>query len=335
MSITNNNVLTFSHTEILNNLDAIEKKTDELLPNSHLQNKLDDLAAQIKNEFSPLIEFNAWLEETSQEEEFYVNLSYYLVKLPMRSARNIITSLYSVISTALYMGVHPLKGSQYLTRSIYNLLHELSKPETWPKMGAGSIGFLAGQSMMLGNPVSLMGFALGGALIASGVSYRSIMNVVHSEKGKEIETLKDSVKQELKNLPDQMMVGLFTGLLFGGVERAFTSTEKPMPTPPKQPRPIHPDGEMHILSVNQFQVKEGVAQYQGASWDNLVKKVSDVSLEEAKAIANSDANIDFFFYVDGSEFRLTQGKFSYQDAVFFSGEPWWGSAPGSIGYVKA
>jgi hypothetical protein len=89
-----------------------------------------------------------------------------------------------------------------------------------------------------------------------------------------------------------------------------------------------------------------VAQYKGADWKNEIKRVSGLTLESAMKIGKSDTNITFFFYMkEGAQLYLDgkpgpdgwteKGVFREGDAVFFSGKPWYGSAPGySDAYEK-
>lgn len=83
-----------------------------------------------------------------------------------------------------------------------------------------------------------------------------------------------------------------------------------------------------------------VAQYKMADWSQVVGIAKNKSLAEAKAIADSHPEITFFFYTKGYQMVLEKEDGSYRvfhhgDAVFFSGQPWWGSAPGlADGYVK-
>lgn len=86
-----------------------------------------------------------------------------------------------------------------------------------------------------------------------------------------------------------------------------------------------------------------VAQYKGASWDNLIKKVKKTTVKEAKELAEADDQITFFFYMRSSMFLegksgkngwTQKGSFSPGDAVFFSGHPWYGSAPQADAYEK-
>ena len=57
------------------------------------------------------------------------------------------------------------------------------------------------------------------------------------------------------------------------------------------------------------------------------------SPEEARRIALLDPSISFFFFAR-DDMELAPRIFNPGDAVFFSGKPWWGSAPQSDGYLK-
>jgi hypothetical protein len=80
-----------------------------------------------------------------------------------------------------------------------------------------------------------------------------------------------------------------------------------------------------------------VAQYKGADWKNEVMRKSNLTVEDAKSIAESDPQITFFFYMKGYQMFLEgkpgpggwteKGVFRAGDSVFFTGKPWYGSAP--------
>lgn len=88
---------------------------------------------------------------------------------------------------------------------------------------------------------------------------------------------------------------------------------------------------------------DNVAQYGRADWNNAVSRAQNVSLKEAQQIADNDPQITFFFWVKGGRMVLTNPEvtppamrvFYHGDAVFFTGQPWWGSAPDlADGYIK-
>lgn len=91
---------------------------------------------------------------------------------------------------------------------------------------------------------------------------------------------------------------------------------------------------------DRFEKISDVAQYKEADWSNVIGIAKEVSVKEAKEIADSHPEITYFFYVKGYGLLLEQREgtyyfFDHGDAVFFSGTPWWGSAAGlADGYIK-
>ena len=78
-----------------------------------------------------------------------------------------------------------------------------------------------------------------------------------------------------------------------------------------------------------------VAMYDKANWDLMVCKKTGMTTETAQVFADSSDEVNFFFIVTSAFSIPTHGVFNAGDAVFFSGEPWWGSAEGvANGYVK-
>ena len=72
-----------------------------------------------------------------------------------------------------------------------------------------------------------------------------------------------------------------------------------------------------------------VAQYGGADWANEVRRDRAISLDQAKLIAAANPKITYFFITKGGQMVLnSKGVFRTGDAVFFTGKPWYGSAPG-------
>ena len=82
-----------------------------------------------------------------------------------------------------------------------------------------------------------------------------------------------------------------------------------------------------------------VAMYGQADWSGYKKTVPDCSPQQAQRIAMLDPSISFFFFA--REYMVLTNPawpqprvFNPGDAVFFSGEPWWGSAPQCDAYQK-
>ena len=84
--------------------------------------------------------------------------------------------------------------------------------------------------------------------------------------------------------------------------------------------------------------KNNVAQYGQADWTNFVAKTSNTTPAAAMRIAFANPAVTFFFYcrqqmvLDGPAAKY--GPFLPGDAVFFKGEPWYGSAPQCDSYEK-
>ncbi len=81
------------------------------------------------------------------------------------------------------------------------------------------------------------------------------------------------------------------------------------------------------------------AQFKGADWNNFVMKRSDCTPEQARRIAFMNPQITFYFFC--REYMVLEGPvydkygaFEPGDAVFFTGEPWLGSAPQADTYQK-
>lgn len=85
--------------------------------------------------------------------------------------------------------------------------------------------------------------------------------------------------------------------------------------------------------------KPDVAQYANADWSNLVQHESGCTVARARRIATMNPAITFFFLCREPMILNGTGSgenrtFQAGDAVFFSGEPWYGSAPQCDSYEK-
>jgi hypothetical protein len=89
-----------------------------------------------------------------------------------------------------------------------------------------------------------------------------------------------------------------------------------------------------------WKIVPNVAQYGGADWSNYVERHSGITLEQAQAIGAANPAISFFFYMRSGMYlepkdgHPAKGMFNPGDAVFFSGQPWYGSAPQADAYEK-
>ena len=136
-------------------IDKWDVRLEEIIPNFFLQKKIDEWALYIESHFSPFYEFNMWLNSNG-EGNWKMQLITFLVKLPIRSARNIFKLFYQVIQTILYTTVHPLKSVNYIAKNLILIIDELEKAETWAQMGAGTAGTFIGQSCITGTSFSII-----------------------------------------------------------------------------------------------------------------------------------------------------------------------------------
>lgn len=106
-------------------------------------------------------------------------------------------------------------------------------------------------------------------------------------------------------------------------------------------------GVNNDISNANWELLPDVAQYKAADWSTCAGIAHNVTEVEAKAIADSNSEISFFFYVKGGCMILENTQtvpnyvriFRHGDAVFFKGSPElfavWGTAPDlADGYVK-
>ena len=98
--------------------------------------------------------------------------------------------------------------------------------------------------------------------------------------------------------------------------------------------------ESENAEMQGFKKIEDRAQYKESDWSKAIGIARDISLSEAIQIANKNPEITYFFYTKGYQMVLekqdgTYPVFHHGDTVFFSGEPWWGTAPGlADGYIR-
>jgi hypothetical protein len=80
---------------------------------------------------------------------------------------------------------------------------------------------------------------------------------------------------------------------------------------------------------------KNTAEYKGASWSNLVETKTSTTVEKAKEYASTKSDITFFFYCRQAVILEPNHNFAAGSAVFFSGSPWYGSAPQCDSYEKS
>ncbi len=207
-------------------LTTLENRLDKKIPNIPIQTGIDQLGEAIQKQFAPLKRFNQWLDSNG-EGNWFQKLHTFLIKLPFRAARNVLRLLYLVIKSAFYAATHPLKSLVKLAKLTVSLIHALTLPETWSKIGAGMIGASIGQSLAMGNPLSVVGIGIGAALAAAGLTVGAFKAAVQAEKGKKAKAFGHNLFTQIKGVPEDALTGLYFGLLVGAVRRLIPAKKAP------------------------------------------------------------------------------------------------------------
>lgn len=207
------------HERAIAQLDNCERRLDELVPNSIIQKKIDELGRAIENKFAPLKKFNDWLNKNEMG-SWYRQLAMFLVRLPIQAVRNIVRLLYSIIKGVFYTTVHPIKAAVNLAKLLVRLAHELTKPETWSKIGAGILGASAGHALVTATPFSVIGLGIGAGMVVGGISIGMLKTALENEQGHRWDAIKEHLFLQVKALPEAALTGFIMGLIIGGIERA-------------------------------------------------------------------------------------------------------------------
>ena len=117
--------------------------------------------------------------------------------------------------------VHPLGSVSQLARLVVRLLVALTQPETWSKIGAGCLGASFGQTLVTGNPLSLLGIGIGTACLLGGVSIGALRAALLADEGNRAPAAWENCKEQLTELPETALTGFFTGMLIGNVQAAI------------------------------------------------------------------------------------------------------------------
>jgi len=226
-SIENTNYADAIHSEvsssitlsdrIVAHLNKWDTELDAKMPNFVIQEKIDKIAGELEQKFSAFTDFNTWLNSNDQG-NWYHQLATFLVKLPVRAVRNIINLLYSIIKGILYSVTHPLKSANHAVHLLALLALELSKPETYTKIGAGMMGTSLGHCLIAGNPLSILGLGIGAAMIVGGLSFGALKAAIESQG---FVGAKLNLSTQLEQLPEALLTSFFMGLLIGGVRKAI------------------------------------------------------------------------------------------------------------------
>lgn len=162
-------------------------------------------------------------------------LAAFFARLPFKIARNMLRCLKTIILGIGYTAVHPVKAVMKLTKLIIILLNEMSKPETWSKMGAGMIGSSLGQAA-IGSPLSIIMAIIGASAVAAGLSLGALKAsieafMVHKDQGTKValaearKAVVENLKKQVEMMPEAFCTGFLMGLMVGGVQKAIRDRE--------------------------------------------------------------------------------------------------------------
>lgn len=203
-------------------LDNLEHSLDKILPSFFFQKKIDQLGAYIEKKFAPLHAFNHWLNSNG-EGAWYRQLATFLCKLPLRVARNFISLFYRLVRAALQTAVHPVKAIIKLAKFVVQLVHMLTLPEVWSKMGASILSASLGQASVAGGPVSIIGAGIGGAMMIGGISLGALKAFIRAKQGEGWKETGKALFYQVEQIPEAMLTGFTMGLLLGAIQREINN----------------------------------------------------------------------------------------------------------------
>lgn len=212
---------------------------EEKIPNFPIQKKIDRLGAEIEAVFSPLVQFNNWLNKNDLG-SWYKQLAFFLIKLPIKAARNIIQQLYSIVRGILWGLIHPLQAINSVAKFLVMLPYEFVQPEMWSKMGAAIVGASLGEAAAVNGFASLIALGIGGALIVGGVTAGTLKALVEAEKGQKLQGAKHYLLKQAQELPETLLTSFFLGLIVAGIRRSIEVNKQPKkgvegPKKPEEP----------------------------------------------------------------------------------------------------
>lgn len=189
-----------------------DQRLEDWMPNFMWQNRYDQFERSVHAKLEGLKRLNRLIDLPS-DGPVVKQLLLFLVRLPLKVARNIIALLFDLLENIVKSSVHPLKAGLRLADFMVDLVKALTKPESLSKMGAGILGASAGH-MLLGNPVSTIGLFIGAALLLAGYGWTFV------------EDFKNQVPIEMRlgrlgSIIEAFCTGLALGLIAGSIQKAL------------------------------------------------------------------------------------------------------------------
>ena len=89
-----------------------------------------------------------------------------------------------------------------------------------------------GQAIGSGNPLSLLGMGIGGAMLIGGLSVGALQAALRTkEKDQKATAAINQVWEQVKTLPESMLTSFLVGLLIGSIQRCFQQSRHAIDNP--------------------------------------------------------------------------------------------------------
>lgn len=229
ISHLSNNLNLNWHERIVKRLGIWETQLDKFIPPFKLQNSYDEMMSEITKASFDWKEFNNWLENKGNG-NWYSQLATFLVKLPLKTARNILQLIGNIIAIGFCVPLeaimHPMKAPLQIAKLLTLLVHNLIQPETWTKAGAGILGSSLANAAVASNPFHILAIAIGGALVIGGISIGTLKVTLLSQQQDRWNTSSIYFTQQMKNTSEHLLTGFCLGLLIEGAQRVIRSCQK-------------------------------------------------------------------------------------------------------------
>lgn len=201
------------------------------LPNHSIQGAVDSFGRKLTSLFqnTQLVQFNQWLD-SSDYKLWLDQLAVYLVKLPIRSARNVLKLLYNMFARIAYTIIHPLQGAMELLKEMLIFFKELTTAENWSQLGGGIIGGTIYQALAFGGGLSTVGMGVGSILILLGLSMSSYLSLEGKSVESKLVSVFETIWSQAALLPESILTGIFVGVVMGKVQSFYEKWIKRNPS---------------------------------------------------------------------------------------------------------
>lgn len=208
-------------TKVIQILNESNQKLEAAVPSNRVQTLIDNFYTK---RLLPLMQgekaraFQTWLESNG-EGEWYKKLATCLLKLPLRSVRDILEMVYHVLKASIYGLVHPLKSLNETGLFFMRLIEALKRSETYTALGAGMLGSSLGIYAVTGlYAPTAVGFAVGALFLGAGICFGAI-RIANRTGGFQVTVKRDRIMEHLKLVPQAFTTGFLTGVVFGAICR--------------------------------------------------------------------------------------------------------------------